>query len=123
MLAAGADLVSRRGLASHARHSDGAIRPRARRERAVQTFETEADAILRARLGATLPKDDLNSLREALEELLDMMENDLGHLAEGQVHLTGAQQAVLNRVRQEVVSARDMTQPERRYYETQKEGG
>ena len=68
-------------------------------ERAVQTFEAEADEISQARLGATLPKDDLISVRESLEKLLDMMENDLGHLAEGQVHLTGAQQAVLNRVR------------------------
>ena len=68
-------------------------------ERAVQTFETEADEILQARLGTTLPKDDLISLRASLEELLDTIENDLGHLADGQVHLTGAQQAVLNRVR------------------------
>ena len=68
-------------------------------ERAAQTFEAEADEILQARLGTTLPKADLISLRASLEELLDTIENDLGHLADGQVHLTGAQQAVLNRVR------------------------
>jgi len=69
-------------------------------QRAYQVFESDADERLQARLGVTLPQYDLISLQKSLETALDIMENDLPYLANGQLLLTDAQRAVLNRVRQ-----------------------
>jgi predicted nucleotidyltransferase len=73
-------------------------------QRAYQVFESDADERLQARLGATLPQYDLISLRESLETALDIVEDDLDYLANGQLCLTEAQRAVLYRVRQAIDS-------------------
>lgn len=68
-------------------------------ERAWQVFEREADQSLQARLGETLAHADLPALRQALERLLNLLENDLDDLADGQLHLTEAHRTVINRIR------------------------
>ncbi len=73
--------------------------------RSPQRFEATADGALQARLGATLPQADLTSLREALEALIDFLENDLGDLTDGQLHLTSGQQTVLCQVREQLASS------------------
>ena len=75
-------------------------------QRAYQTFQSEADEKVQARLGTTLPSYDVAALRKSLENLLGIIENDLEYLACGQVQLKNLHRAVLNRVRQELVSAR-----------------
>ncbi len=67
--------------------------------RAYHVFQAEADAVLQARLGATLPQYDLISVRESLARFLEILEHDLGQLAGGQVQLTEAHRRVLNLVR------------------------
>jgi predicted nucleotidyltransferase len=75
-----------------------------RGERAYQTFESEADMALQARLGATLPQYDLSSLRHSLEALLDIMQNDLEYLAQGQIRLTSAHEAILDQIRKKLAA-------------------
>lgn len=66
--------------------------------RAYKDFEPQADKVVQARLGDTLPHYDLDSLRMSLVKLLDILEEDLDYLGNGQVHLTGGHQIVLNRI-------------------------
>jgi len=68
-------------------------------ERSVRLFQAEADAELQARLGHTLPQYTLISLQESLEQCLDILEHDLGHLTKEQTRLTDAQRKVLEQVR------------------------
>jgi predicted nucleotidyltransferase len=78
-------------------------------ERAYQFFQSEADKQVQARLGATLPSYNMAALRESLAKLLDILEDDLGYLTDGQVQLTNMHRAVLNRVRQQSVPAVNQT--------------
>ena len=66
--------------------------------RAYQVFEEKADAGLQARLGATLPRYDLRSLQESLAQLVDILEHELGRLANGQVHLMDGHRTILSSV-------------------------
>ena len=66
--------------------------------RSPQRFEAAADGALQARLGATLPQADPASLRASLAALIDLMENDLDDLTDGQLHLTDGQRTVLRQV-------------------------
>lgn len=68
-------------------------------ERAWQAFERQADRTIQARLGATLSHSDLPSLRQALNGLLDILENNLDYLSAGELHLTDMHRAVIHRVR------------------------
>jgi predicted nucleotidyltransferase len=68
-------------------------------ERAWQAFEHEADQSRQARLGTTLAQADLPALRRSLEQLLDILENDLDDLSDGQLQLTDAHRIVISRVR------------------------
>jgi predicted nucleotidyltransferase len=67
--------------------------------RSYQRFEAEAEEWLQERLGATLPRYALPSMRDALLRLLDILERDLEPLTAGQLELGDAQRAVLERVR------------------------
>jgi predicted nucleotidyltransferase len=67
--------------------------------RAYQVFEREADAALQARLGSTLPRYDLDSLRSSLGQCIHILEHDLGRLTDGQVKLADGHRAVLHNVR------------------------
>ncbi|TAK12856.1 MAG: nucleotidyltransferase domain-containing protein [Anaerolineae bacterium] len=68
--------------------------------RAHQMFEHEADPRVQVRLGATLPQYDLSSLRQALELLLMLLEDDLESLSNGQLALTRSHQEVIRQIRQ-----------------------
>ncbi len=68
--------------------------------RSPQRFDAAAGGALQARLGATLPQADLASLRMALGAMIDLLENDLDDLTDGQLHLTDGQLTVLRRVRE-----------------------
>jgi hypothetical protein len=74
-------------------------------QRAMQYFEEQADQRLQQKLGAALPGYEQPSLRRALTALLDMLEDDLPDLSNGQLRLGAAQLALLERVRQAVDSA------------------
>jgi hypothetical protein len=52
--------------------------------RSLHRFPATAPASLQARLGATLPQADLSSVRAALEALIDLLENDLVEITDGQ---------------------------------------
>ncbi len=67
--------------------------------RPYHVFQAEADAVLQARLGATLPQYDMISARESLAQFLEILEHDLGQLTGGQVQLTEAHRKVLDLVR------------------------
>lgn len=68
-------------------------------ERAWNAFEYKADRNLQARLGTMVAHADLPSLCQALEQLLDLLENDLEDFSEGQLHLTEAHRIVIHRIR------------------------
>ena len=68
-------------------------------QRPVQVFQAKADPQLQARLGRTLPRYDLVSLKESLERCIEILEHDLGRLTNGQVQLTDIHRKVLDRVR------------------------
>jgi hypothetical protein len=67
--------------------------------RSLHRFPATAPAGLQARLGATLPQAELSSVRAALEALIDLLENDLVEITDGQLTLTAGQQTVLRQVR------------------------
>ena len=62
-------------------------------------FEQRASPELRARVGATLPQADADSLHTCLLRLIELLEVDLDTLTDGQVELSAAQRRVLQRVR------------------------
>ncbi len=70
--------------------------------RAHQTFEERATPAAQARLAATLPQFEIASLRDALERMLAMLEDDLGPLSDGQVSLTSQQRASIRRIRDDL---------------------
>jgi hypothetical protein len=68
-------------------------------QRTFQAFDAQADAHLQSRLRDTLPGRDLRSTQEALMHFLEVLENDLERLANGQVRLSDIQLGVLRAVR------------------------
>jgi hypothetical protein len=68
-------------------------------ERGWQAFEAQADAGLQARLGAALPAYSSASLQRALLKTIDILQNDLPELTDGQAMLTHGHLVVLDRVR------------------------
>ena len=81
------------GLLLHAFASThGSARP-------VHAFQDQADAVLQARLGATLPGYSLRSAQAALAALLDLVEQDLAAFTGGQIELSEAHRQVIARVR------------------------
>lgn len=68
-------------------------------QRPAQVFQADADPGLQVRLGHTLPRYDLISLKEALEQCIEILEHDLEHLAKRQVQLTDIHRRILSRVR------------------------
>jgi hypothetical protein len=70
-----------------------------RGERAWQAFERQADRTIQARLGATLSLSDLPALRQALNGLLDILENNLDYLSADALQLTDTHRAVIHRIR------------------------
>lgn len=75
--------------------SRGGIRP-------IPFFEAEADQRLQARLAKMLPTLEPQSIRIALNNALNALEDDLHHLTNGLVQLTGDQRDMLNRVRHRI---------------------
>jgi predicted nucleotidyltransferase len=73
-------------------------------ERAYQFFDDHAPEELQAQLGATLSSNYTDSLRVSLTRLLDILDRDLGSLADSQVRLTDAHRIVLNNVREQITS-------------------
>ncbi|MGI8553308.1 MAG: hypothetical protein ACR2PL_21355 [Dehalococcoidia bacterium] len=67
--------------------------------RGYHSFQAKADTALQTRLGRTLPASSLESLCQALNVLLDILEHDLDYFAAGQVTLTEAHRELLERVR------------------------
>jgi predicted nucleotidyltransferase len=67
--------------------------------RPLHRFPAIAPAGLQVRLGATLPQADPSTLRAALAALIDLLENDLEVISNGQLALTAGQQTVLRHVR------------------------
>jgi hypothetical protein len=63
--------------------------------RPLPVFETQADAALKARLGAALPTYNLRELQRAYVTLLDILETDLEQISAGQVQLTPAQRELI----------------------------
>ncbi len=74
-------------------------------QRGFQTFGPLAEKRIQERLGATLPRYDYFNLREALIMTIDVLEDDLDNLADGQCSLNISQKIVLNHVRQAVASS------------------
>lgn len=67
--------------------------------RPLHRFTAIAPAGIQARLGATLPQAIPSSLRAALAALIDLLENDLDVISNGQLALTAGQQTMLRQVR------------------------
>jgi len=67
--------------------------------RPLHRFPAIAPAGLQAQLSATLPQADPSSVRAALAALIDLLENDLAVISNGQLALTAGQQTVLRQVR------------------------
>ena len=68
-------------------------------QRPWQFFQANADLILQAQLGHTLPQYSLVSVQASLERCLDILEHDWGHLTNGQIQLPDAYRKVLQAVR------------------------
>ena len=68
--------------------------------RPIHAFQDQADAVLQARLGATLPGYSLRSAQAALAALLDLVEQDLAAFTGGHIELSEAHRQVIARVRQ-----------------------
>lgn len=69
-------------------------------KRAYQFFDHHAPLELRARLGRTLPASDMASLRQSYLRLLDLLEEGLESITNGNLHLTDAHRVVLGKVRE-----------------------
>ena len=68
-------------------------------QRPVQFFQANAGADWQARLGGALPQDNLAAAQASLERCLDILEYDLGSLANEQIQLPDAYRKVLQAVR------------------------
>lgn len=70
-------------------------------QRALTDFETLAAPELQEKLGTALPVYDQAALQAALGALLELLDQDLQSLSNGQLRLHDSQQAILNGVRKE----------------------
>ncbi|MFN8512735.1 MAG: nucleotidyltransferase domain-containing protein [Thermomicrobiales bacterium] len=68
--------------------------------RPLATFRAQASAALQTQLGATLPHHSLASARAAFKAALDLLENGLPALTNGQATLTPAEQTLLRQIRE-----------------------
>jgi predicted nucleotidyltransferase len=68
--------------------------------RPVQTFDAQAGSALQARFGATLPTCESPSMWGAHQAMLDLLEQDIPALANGQAQLTAGQREVLRAIRE-----------------------
>jgi len=78
--------------------------------RGYQFFDLHAEKPFQQRLGATMPTFADHSLQESFERMLDIIESDLSCLSDGQLVLTTAQKAILDSVRQQLIS--NMNRPQ-----------
>jgi hypothetical protein len=69
--------------------------------RTYHALDKDADETLKAGIGETLPRYSLESIQEVLSSLLNVLENNLEGLSNGQLHLTAAQREVLARIREQ----------------------
>jgi len=67
--------------------------------RAYHAFEAEADEPLKTALGATFPDFRLDAVRTASHRMLDLLENNLLSLSNGQLQLTDSQREVIAKIR------------------------
>jgi predicted nucleotidyltransferase len=63
-------------------------------------FQAQADPMLQARVGATLPHYSLLSAQRALHILLDLLENDLAVLTNGQASLSDVHRTIIVQIRE-----------------------
>ena len=68
--------------------------------RPLHVFQKEADPMLQGLLGSAIPQHDLRSIQNALLNLLDILERDLGQFSGGQAQLTTAQWNIIQQVRE-----------------------
>ena len=68
--------------------------------RPVQTFDAQADSALKSRLGATLPTFESPSMWGAHRAMLDLLEQDIPALSNGQAQLTNGQHEILLAIRE-----------------------
>jgi predicted nucleotidyltransferase len=68
--------------------------------RPVQTFDAQADSALQARFGATLPTFDSPSMWGAHQAMLDLLEQDIPALSNGQAQLSAGHQEILRAIRE-----------------------
>lgn len=68
-------------------------------KRPYQFFQKEADQMLQARLGGTLPQYDLKSTQAALSQFMDILTKDLDQLTGGQIQLTATHLELLTAIR------------------------
>jgi predicted nucleotidyltransferase len=73
--------------------------------RPVQTFEAQADSAIQARFSATLPTFEAPSMRGAHQVMLDLLEQDIPALSNGQAQLTSEQLEVLHAIRKRDASS------------------
>jgi hypothetical protein len=66
----------------------------------VQTFDAQADSALQARFGATLPTFDSPSMWGAHQAMLDLLEQDIPALSNGQAQLSAGHQEILRAIRE-----------------------
>ena len=71
--------------------------------RAYPAFEAYADNTLKTKMDKTFPRYNLESIQEGSMGLLGIVEDDLGKLSHGQLHLTDAQRAVIGKVREKSI--------------------
>jgi hypothetical protein len=62
-------------------------------------FEQQANAHLQTKLGRTLPQYHFKSLQGALLQIMDILEHDVGELANGQLSLSDSDYKILESVR------------------------
>jgi predicted nucleotidyltransferase len=70
--------------------------------RPVQTFDAQADLAVQARFGATLPIFEAPSTWGAHRAILDLLEQDIPVLSNGQAQLSAGQREVLSAIRERI---------------------
>ena len=68
--------------------------------RPVQTFDAQADSAIQARFGATLPTFESPSMWGAHQAMLDLLEQDIPALSNGQAQLSADHQEILSAIRE-----------------------
>ncbi|HEY7093469.1 MAG TPA: nucleotidyltransferase domain-containing protein [Ktedonobacterales bacterium] len=68
--------------------------------RSAQTFDAQANSALQARFGATLPTFEAPSMWGAHQAMLDLLEQDIPALSNGQAQLSAGHQEILRAIRE-----------------------